>query len=115
MAIKDKHKNRFTVKIMGEEMIIVGNLSEKYVKTLIDHINLTAEEISRAYPRLSRQRILSLTMMNITDEYYKLKQVYNRKLNDLKLVEEENRKLLKKYNELKTEYKELLTLLEEDG
>lgn len=76
---------------------------------------MTAEEISRAYPRLSRQRILSLTMMNITDEYYKLKQVYNRKLNDLKLVEEENRKLLKKYNELKTEYKELLTLLEEDG
>ncbi|NLM96172.1 MAG: cell division protein ZapA [Halanaerobiaceae bacterium] len=71
--------------------------------------------MSRAYPRLSRQRILSLTMMNITDEYYKLKQVYNRKLNDLKLVEEENRKLLKKYNELKTEYKELLTLLEEDG
>jgi len=115
MAIKDKHKNRFTIKIMGEEMVIVGNLSERYVKTLTDHINITAEEISRAYPRLSRQRILGLTIMNIADEYYKLKHVYNRKLSDCKEMEEENKKLRKKYNEIKAEYKELLSLLEEDG
>lgn len=115
MVIEDKHKKRFTIKIMDEELVIVGNLSERYVETLTKHINLTAEEIARAYPRLSRQRILGLTIMNITDEYYKLKHVYNKKLNDFKLLEQENKKILEKYKEIKAEYKELLSLLEEDG
>jgi len=114
MAIKDKHNNRFTIKILGEEMVIIGDLSDDYVNNLSDHINLIGEEISRAYPRLSRQRILGLTIMNIADEYYKLKDVYNKKMQDLKLAEVENKNLREKYKEMKEEYEELLTLLEED-
>ncbi|MFP4662025.1 MAG: cell division protein ZapA [Halanaerobiales bacterium] len=114
MAMKDKHKNRFTIKILGEEMVIVGDLSDEYVNGLSNHINIIGEEISRAYPRLSRQRILGLTIMNIADEYYKLKKVYERKMADLKIAEKENRNLREKYKELKKEYEELLTLLEED-
>ncbi len=114
MAIEDKHKNRFTIKILGEEMVIVGNLSDDYVNNLSNHINLIGEEILRAYPRLSRQRILGLAIMNITDEYYKLKDLYNNKIEDLKLAEIENKNLREKYKEMNKEYDELLSLLEED-
>ena len=114
MAVKDKHKNRFTIKILGEEMVIVGDLSDEYVTDLSKHINLIGEEISRAYPRLSRQRILSLTIMNIADEYYKLKDVYKKKMEEMKMIEKENRELGEKYKEIKKEYEELLNLLEED-
>lgn len=115
MAIEDKHKNRFTIKILGEELIIVGDLSEEYVNTLSDHINIIGEEISRAYPRLSRQRILGLTIMNISDEYYKLKSVYNKNMDKMKLLDKENRSLREKYKKIKKEYDELISLLEEDG
>ncbi|MEJ6950017.1 cell division protein ZapA [Natronospora cellulosivora (SeqCode)] len=114
MAIEDKHNNRFSIKIMGEELVVVGNLSDDYVNRLSEHINLIGDEISRAYPRLSRQRIIALTIMNITDEYYKLKSVYNKKLEDLKMAEKENLLLKEKYKEIKKDYEELLKLIEED-
>lgn len=114
MEVEGKHKNRFTIKILGEEMVIVGELSDKYVNELSKHINIIGEEISRAYPRLSRQRILSLTIMNIADEYYKLKDVYKKKMEDMKKIENNNKNLREKYKEIKQEYEELLNLLEED-
>lgn len=113
MAVEDKHKNKYNIKILGEELLVVGNLSDQYVEKLSNHINVIGEEISRAYPRLSRQRILSLAIMNITDEYYKLKDVYNKKVEDLEELEDENSALREKYNELKKDYEELLSLLEE--
>lgn len=113
MAVKDKHKNKYHVKVLGEKLVVVGELSDEYVNKLANHINVIGNEISRAYPRLSRQRILGLAIMNITDEYYKLKDVYNKKIEDLKTVEEENRALREKYDELKNDYEELLSLLEE--
>ncbi|MFW6264635.1 MAG: cell division protein ZapA [Bacillota bacterium] len=113
MAVEDKQKNRYSIKIMGEELVIVGKLSDDYVSKLSEHINIIGEEIARAYPRLSRQRILGLTVMNITDEYYKLKNVYNKKIEDLKMVEKENQLLREKYKELKKDYEELLALIEE--
>ncbi|MFY9393090.1 MAG: cell division protein ZapA [Halanaerobiales bacterium] len=114
MAIEDKQKKRFRIKILGQEMVIVGNLSEEYVNHLSNHINVIGEEICRAYPRLSHQRIMNLVVMNITDEYYKLKNVYNNKIKELKELEKENQLLKEKYEEIKNEYNELLELLEED-
>ena len=114
MAIEDKHKNRFKINILGQEMLIVGNLSEDYVNNLSKHINLIGEEISRVYPCLSHQRIMGLVIMNITDEYYKLKNVYNNKMEEFKLLEKENKLLREKYEEIKNDYDELISLLEED-
>ena len=114
MALEDKRKKRFRVRILGHEMVIVGDFSEEYVNHLSNHINLIGEEISRAYPRLSHQRIMNLVVMNITDEYYKLKNVYNNKMRELKELEREYQLLKEKYEEIKRDYDELLELLEED-
>ncbi|MFW6022214.1 MAG: cell division protein ZapA [Halanaerobiaceae bacterium] len=113
MVKEDKHKNRFTIKIMGEEMIIVGQLSEEYVKELAEHINQVSNEISRAYPRLSRHRIINLTILNIADEYKKNKDVYNKKMQEFKQLQNDYNQLQQKYNNIKKEYEEFLSLLEE--
>ncbi|MFW6034894.1 MAG: cell division protein ZapA [Halothermotrichaceae bacterium] len=113
MAVEDKRKDKFYIKILGEELVVVGDVSEDYVKKLADHINIIGEEIGRTYPRLPRQRILGLTIMNIADEYYKLKEVYNKKEQNLNKLKKENHKLAKQIGKLKRENDELLTLLEE--
>lgn len=113
MAVGDKAKNKYYVKILDEELLVVGNVSDEYVNKLTEHINLIGEDIARAYPRLSRQRIMGLALMNIADEYYKLKDVYNKKIEDLKLLQEENRLLKEKFSKLRQEYDGLVTLLEE--
>lgn len=113
MAVGDKAKNKYYVKILDEELLVVGNVSDEYVNKLAEHINLIGEDIARAYPRLSRQRIMGLALMNIADEYYKLKNIYNKKIEDLKLLQEENRLLKEKFSKLRQEYDELVTLLEE--
>ncbi len=113
MAAGDKAKNKCYVKILGEELLVVGNISDEYVNKLAEHINLVGEDIARAYPRLSRQRIMGLALMNIADEYYKLKDVYNKKIEDLNLLQEENRLLKEKFSKLRQEYDELVSLIEE--
>lgn len=113
MAAEDKHKHKYNVKLLGEDMVIVGELSEQYVKKLVHHINIIGQDISRAYPRLSRHRILNLAVMNVADEYYKLKDKYEERLEDIKILEKEFKKLADKHNKLKKDYKELESLLEE--
>lgn len=114
MAVEDKHKkNRFSVKILGEELVVVGDISEKYVSKLVEYINQVGEDITRAYPRLPRRRILGLTMINIADEYFKLKENYNKDMKLCEKLKDENRLLQEQMSSLRKEYKELLALLEE--
>lgn len=124
---KQDDKEKFSVKILGEEQLIVGDVSEEYVKELADYINSVGTEIIRAYPSLPRRRLLGLTMINMADEFYKLREEYyekNDKIKDLKSknydlkeeIENLQKKLKRKEKELKEtkeENEELLTLLEE--
>jgi len=68
------NQEKFSVKILGEEQLIVGDVSEEYVKELADYINSVGTEIIRAYPSLPRRRLLGLTMINMADEFYKLRE-----------------------------------------
>lgn len=113
MAVEDKYKNKFNVKIMGEELVVVGDISDDYINKLANYINDIGEDITKAYPRLPRQRILGLIIINIADEYFKLKRRYEQKLKDIKLLEGDNKILKEKFNKLRKEYQELLALLEE--
>ena len=114
------NKEKFSVKILGEEQLIVGDVSEDYVEELADYINSVGTEILRAYPSLPRRRLLGLTMVNMADEYYKLRKEYNEKNDKIKELKSKNYDLKEKVEELekklkeeKEENEELLTLLEE--
>src|SRR5690554_691185 len=113
MAVGDKAKNRFHIKIMNEELLVVGDISDEYVNKLVEHINIIGEDIASAYPRLPRKRIMGLALMNITDEYYKLKEDYQKKIEELNMLKEESGLLKKRFSKLQQDYDELLKLLEE--
>ena len=117
---KEKNQEKFSVKILGEEQLIVGDVSEDYVKELADYINSVGTEIIRAYPSLPRRRLLGLTMVNMADEFYKLREEYYEKDDQIKELKSKNYDLQEKVEKLEKELKEkekeneeLLTLLEE--
>ncbi|MGM0437141.1 MAG: cell division protein ZapA [Bacillota bacterium] len=117
---KQQDKEKFSIKILGEEQLIVADVSEDYVEELADYINSVGTEIIRAYPSLPRRRLLGLTMINMADEFYKLREEYYDKNDKIKELKSKNYDLKEKVEELKEklqekekENEELLTLLEE--
>jgi len=116
-----QEKNKYSVEVLGQELTVIGeNISEDYVKKLAFYINEIGEEIDQAYPQLPRRRILGLTLINITDDFYKnrekLKNLVqeNKKLkNENKKLKNKNEKLKSEIESLKEEYEELSILLEE--
>lgn len=117
---KEQDKEKFSIKILGEEQLIVADVSEDYVEELADYINSVGTEIIRAYPSLPRRRLLGLTMINMADEFYKLREEYYDKNDKIKELKSKNYDLKEKVEELKEklqekekENEELLTLLEE--
>ncbi len=118
MANEDKHKNskKYAVNIFGEEMIVIGDVSQDYVKELAGYINKMGEEIKHAYPRLPRRRLFGLSLINLADEYFKLRDKYIDRVKEKKQLENENEKLRKKINSLQKNCEDLSILLEEvDG
>jgi cell division protein ZapA len=73
MTVEDKRKHRYSIKIMGEELVVVGDISDEYVKKLAAYVNNIGNDILKTYPRLPRQRIMGLIVMNLADEYFKLR------------------------------------------
>lgn len=121
MSSEDKYnKKKFSVKILGEEQLIVGDVSQDYVKDLAEYINSVGNEITRVYPRLPRRRLLGLTMVNMADEFFKLRDDYYEKIDKIKELKSKNydlqdelESLKEEFEEIKEENNELLTLLEE--
>lgn len=107
MVVEDKqNKKKYKIKIMGEELIVVGDISEEYINDLSKYINKIGEDIIKAYPRLPRRRIFGLAITNITDEYFKLKQNYRDKLVRCEQLEKENKYLKKENERIKKEFKD---------
>ncbi|MFW6238729.1 MAG: cell division protein ZapA [Halanaerobiales bacterium] len=114
MSIGDKHKKRkYTVKILGEELTLTGNISREYIERVADYINSIGEEITGAYPRLPRRKLIGLAAVNLADEIFKLKAEKQNRKNKLKDLKVENERLKEKINSLQDDYRELSVLLEE--
>jgi cell division protein ZapA len=114
MASEDKYnKKKFSIKVLGEKLVVTGNKTKEYITKLAKHINEIGDEITRAYPHLPRRRVIGLTTINMADEFFKLKEKYLQKIKENRELEEENEQLREKINSLQEEYEELSLLLEE--
>ncbi len=114
MIEEDKHKNKkYKIKILGEKLVVSGEISEDYIKKLAKYINEVGDEILSAYPHLPRRYLLGLTLVNITDELFKLRNNYYELQRKNKKLLAEQEKLKRKIKELKTDNEELSELLEE--
>lgn len=99
-------KQKFSVNILGDDLVVSGDISEEYVQKLARYINRMGKEILNTYPRLPRRYLLGLTMINITDEYYKLQNKHQQ-------LKQEYGELKKKLKSLQQDNQELSLLLEE--
>ncbi len=110
---KYKEENKFTVKILDEELVVKGKVSEDYVRDLAEYINNVGQEIQETYPRLPRRSLLGLTMINIADDLFKTKSELQDLKEENKDLKEVRDKLIKDNNSLKRANRELNNLLEE--
>lgn len=106
-------RKKFKVEIMGENMPVVGNISREYVDNLADYINGVADDISKAYPSLPRRRLLGLTLLNIADDYQKVREEKNELKKSRESLKQENEELQQEIERLREENEELLDLLQE--
>ncbi len=115
MREKDRaeNRNKFRVDILGENMPVVGNISQNYVENLADYINQVADDISQAYPSLPRRRLLGLTLLNIADEVQKAREEKNNLQESNETLEQEKEELQQEVERLREENEELLDLLQE--
>lgn len=114
MPTEDKYnKRKYSVKILGEEQTLVAEVSQEYIDKLAKYINEVGSEITRAYPRLPRRKLIGLTLINLADEFFKLRDDYMDKIKELRDLKKEKKELKNKINELEEENEELMSLLEE--
>ena len=80
------------VRLFGREYRIKGHGNRKYVEELADYINRTADEIQRNTNVVSTVDLVVLTLLNVTDELFRSRQVKDATMEEL---EEKTKKLIK--------------------
>ncbi|MDO5754835.1 MAG: cell division protein ZapA [Tissierellia bacterium] len=91
-----QEKNRMKITIFGNTYIIRSNRDEEKVHEIVKYAENTLERTKKDNPRINRQELLTLCVMNLCDDYFKMKeQMENNEMNKEQLVkvEEENRQL----------------------
>lgn len=81
-------KTKVNVRIYGNDYTIVGTESEEYINKVCFAVDKKMREIGQN-PALKPMKISVLTAVNICDEYYKLKSMYDRANVELKKCREE--------------------------
>lgn len=66
--------NKVSVKIYGQEYVISGDASREHIITVADYVDTKMSEISDAAPGASVASLAVLSAVNISDEYFNLKQ-----------------------------------------
>ena len=66
--------NKVTVKIYGQEYTISGEGSREHIMKVADYVDSKMLEIGKAAPGTSPQTIAMLTAVNISDEFFTLKE-----------------------------------------
>jgi cell division protein ZapA len=80
------------VRLFGREYSIRGHGNKRYIQTLADFIKERADEIQRRATVVSTLDLAILTLLNITDEMFRNKQVKEQTIREL---EEKTDRLLK--------------------
>ena len=115
MTNGDKYnkKKKYKVNILGEELTVIGDISQEYIEKISNFINKVGNDINSAYPCLPRRKLLGLAAVNIADELFKLKKNSVQMKKENRQLKKENENLRNKFDSLQKDYRELSVLLEE--
>ncbi len=110
---KNQNKTKFKLNILGDKFTVTGEFSEDYIHKLAEHVEKTGREIRDAYPKLPFRRLSHLTMINLADEYFKLRSQCVDLSKEKERLKEANQSLHQELKKLRHENEELTNLLEE--
>lgn len=109
------------VNIFGETLVIMGESSIEYIKSIARYVNEELMELNQAYPRMSRNKIISLSLMNFADELIKLQQQVDLLTEEVERVRKENQdtqyaleRVHKLAQHYQNEYEKIAILKEEE-
>lgn len=74
--MQDDGKNRLNVEIFGQQYRLTGRASVNHMRMVAGYVNDKMNEIRAGNPRLDTTKIAVLAAVNITDEYFRLRQEY---------------------------------------
>ena len=110
---KNQDKKKFKLNILGDKFTVTGEFSDDYIQKIADHVEKIGREIKNAYPKLPFRRLSHLTMINLADEYFKLRSQCIDLSKEKERLKEANQSLHQELKKLRQENEELNTLLEE--
>jgi cell division protein ZapA len=110
---KNYDKKKIKLNILGDQFTVTGEFSEDYINKLANYVEKTGQEIKNAYPKLPFRRLSHLTMINLADEYFKLRSQCVDLSKEKERLKEANQSLHQELKKLRQENEELNTLLEE--
>jgi len=110
---KNQNKKKFKLNILGDKFTVTGEFSEEYIHKLAEHVEKTGREIRNAYPKLPFRRLSHLMMINLADEYFKLRSQCVDLSKEKERLKEANQSLHQELKKLRRENEELTNLLEE--
>ncbi|ANB55853.1 cell division protein ZapA [Anoxybacillus sp. B7M1] len=85
----EQHKTRITVDIYGQQYSIVGTESSSHIRLVASIVDDKMREISSKNPTLDVTKLAVLTAVNAVHEYIKLKEEYDRLLQQMKKREKD--------------------------
>ncbi|MBA2873742.1 cell division protein ZapA [Thermaerobacillus caldiproteolyticus] len=85
----EQQKTRITVDIYGQQYAIVGTESSSHIRLVASIVDDKMREISAKNPTLDINKLAVLTAVNVVHEYIKLKEDYDRLLQQMKKEKDE--------------------------
>jgi cell division protein ZapA len=68
-------KERFSIRILGQEFSVLSDSGEEHVTRVVNYINEKVEEIKKTSNNMTTLNIAILVALNIADEYFSIKEV----------------------------------------
>ena len=68
-------KKRFNIKILGQELSVVGDSGDEHVANVVRYVNDKVEETGKASSNVNTLNVAILVALNIADEYFKFEEV----------------------------------------
>jgi cell division protein ZapA len=66
-------KKRFDIEILGQEVSVLTDRGDEYVKGVVDYINERAKEIGEASKEIPKMSVAILLALNMADELFLLR------------------------------------------
>jgi cell division protein ZapA len=88
--VRDDDKNKLTVDIYGQQYRMVGKASATHLHSVANYVDEKMRYIAGGNPRLDTAKLAVLAAINITDEYFRLKEEYEELIRILENEEKQN-------------------------